>query len=348
MGVVVLPTEQPASSLEWAGEYLVDPVGGFRRWRTGDASPVDETGRSYGSLVDSLAVSPSGRHRVLYTRRGTKAILLDDRTLLRELNRSFAYAEDFDYPIALGRLPDGRSVLAHCPESIGRIRIEDVATGEVLAEQGEPGDSYFHSRLAFSPDGRHLLVNGWFWHPEATVEVHDVAAAFADPRALEVNLLRRRSDGAEAWRGEVVSACWLAADRIVVLEIPDTFEETAASKSRRGEARDKDSVPPYAGSTTLSVFGVDGTLHARNRVTVPPGLLAPCGDLVLNLHRYPTLLDPSTGRIVAEWPDLDGGNTTLCYGVNETRHPVFAYEASSRRFALAQPDHIAVLDIPSS
>jgi hypothetical protein len=339
MGIVVLPTGSPARSLEWADEYLVDPVGGFRRWRVQDGTLVRETGRSFGGLVDSLALAPtSGPYRVLYARRGTKALLLDDRTLLRELNRSYSHAEDFDYPIALGRLPDGRDVLAHCPDSIGRIRIEEVLTGEVLAEQPAPGNSYFQSRLAFSPDGRRLLVNGWFWHPEATVELHDVTAAAADPSALDVNLLRGKPDGAGAWRGEVVSACWLGSDRVAVLEVPDSFEDDEV-----------ESVGEFAGTTTLAVIGADGTLHARNRVTMAPGLLVPCGeDLVLNLHGCPSLLDPATGRIVAAWPELAAGNSTLCYGAQESRHPVYAYDPASRRLAIAQPEHIAVVDIPEN
>jgi hypothetical protein len=339
--VLTLPTGAPAKSLEWSSDgHLLDPVGGFRRWRGADGSPVSDTGRSYGSLVDSLVVSPSGRYRVLYARRGTKALLLDNRNLLRELNRSFAYAEDFDYPIALGRLPDGRDVLAHCPESIGSLRIEDVATGEILAGQPTPGNSYFHSRLAFSPSGRHLLVNGWFWHPEATIEVHDVAAALADPTALDANLLRRNSDGEDAWRGEVVSACWLDDERIAVLESPDTFESSTAETDATART--------YAGSHTLSVLSTDGTLHSRNRIDVAPGLLAPCGGHVLNLHTHPTLLDPSTGKTLAAWPHLKAGTATHCYGVNESHHPVFAYDAPSRRLALAQPDHIAVLPLPAA
>lgn len=337
MDVVALPTGSPAKSLEWVHDHLVDPVGGFRRWRAHDGSSAPETGRSYGNLVDSLVVSPSGRYRVLYARRGTKALLLDETTLLRELNRSFAYAEDFDYPIALGQLPDGRDVLAHCPESIGSLRIEDVATGEVLAEQPTPGNSYFHSRLAFNPDGRYLLVNGWFWHPEATIEVHDIAAALVNPGALEANLLRRKADGEDAWRGEVVSACWLGNDRIAVLESPDTFETSTAETDENARS--------FAGSNTLSVLGVDGTLHARNRVEVTPGLLAPCGDQVLNLHAHPTLINPATGRTVSAWTALEAGTATHCYGVRESRHPVYAYHAPSRRLALAQPDHIAVITL---
>lgn len=236
--VLALPTGSPAKSLEWVDGHLLDPVGGFRRWRTDDGTLVHETGRpgrSFGSLVDTLAVSPGGRYRVLYARRGTKALLLDDRTLLRELDRSFAFAEDFDYPIALGRLPDGRDVLAHCPESTGSLRIEDVETGEVLA-----------------------------------------------------------------------------------------------------------------GCNTLSVLGVDGTLHARNQVDVTPGLLASCGSHVLSLHTHPTLLNPATGKTLATWPHLEAGTVTHCYGVQDSHHPVYAYHTPTRRLALAQPDHIALMTLPEA
>ena len=344
MDVVALPTGSPARSLEWSDEHLVDLIGGFRRWRAEGGSLVREIGQSFGGLVDSLVVSPSGRYRALFARRGTKALLLEDHTLLRELDRSFAHAEDFDYPIAFGKLPDGREVLAHCPESIGRLRIEDVATGEILAEQPDPGNSYFHSRLAFSPDGRHLLVNGWFWHPEATIEVHDVAAALADPRALDANLLRRKTDGEDPWRGEVVSACWLGSDTIAVLESPDSFE---SSEDEDEQTR------TYDGSNTLTVLDVDGTLLARNRIAVTPGLLVPCsasGDnaLVLNLHAHPTLLDPATGQSLSAWPELDAGSASHCYGVHDSRHPVYAYDPASRRLALAQPDHIALITLPAA
>lgn len=336
-----------ATSLHWDGGELVDPVGGFQRWT---AAGVRSSGQAigYGDLFDTLAVSPSGRYQALYTRRGTKALLLDGTNLVRELNRSYYQAEAYDYPIALGRLPDGREVVAHCPDEYNRLQIDDAATGKPLARMtGECGD-YFHSRLQFSPDGRHLLVNGWFWHPEATVEVHDVLASLSDPGALGVNMLREGGGGdcggqgddgsecwqADPWRGEAAGACWLAADRIAVIEVPDGFE-------------DGDAGAEFSGTTTLAVLTPHGEVLSRNPVEVNAGVLLACGDNVLNLHGHPTLLNPVTGRTVAAWPHLDAGNTDVSYGLDPTRLPAAAYHPERRELALAQGDRIVVLGLGS-
>ena len=97
-----------------------------------------------------------------------QALLLHDGELIRELNRSHQQAGAYDYPIALGALPDGRQILVHCPDAYNVLQIEDAATGERLtAGPREPRD-VFHSRLAISPDGQHLLSAGWYWQPSAS------------------------------------------------------------------------------------------------------------------------------------------------------------------------------------
>jgi hypothetical protein len=46
-----------------------------------------------------------------------------------EVDRSFYHAKDYDYPAALGRLPDGREILVHCPDAYNVLEIEELATG---------------------------------------------------------------------------------------------------------------------------------------------------------------------------------------------------------------------------
>src|SRR6185437_17111881 len=43
----------------------------------------------------------------------------------------------------------------------------------------------FHSRLAVSTDGRHLLSAGWIWQPFDTVEIYDLPLALEQLRALD-------------------------------------------------------------------------------------------------------------------------------------------------------------------
>lgn len=82
----------------------------------------------------------------------------------RELNRSYYFAKDFDYPIALAAISGGRVVIIHCPNSYDTVEIEDAETGEVLGKK-KSDKMEFQSRLSVSADGRFLLSRGWFWHP---------------------------------------------------------------------------------------------------------------------------------------------------------------------------------------
>ncbi|WP_406007961.1 hypothetical protein OG440_18780 [Streptomyces sp. NBC_00637] len=116
----------PVRSLAWRGDELVDVVGG-RVWSSDGVER--RTAVDHGPAFDRGAVSPSGRYSVVYAERGTEARLLEGTHLLRELTRSPDHAEDYDYPVALGILRDGREVLIHCPEECNVLQIEDVASG---------------------------------------------------------------------------------------------------------------------------------------------------------------------------------------------------------------------------
>lgn len=49
-----------------------------------------------GYPLDRAVVSPPGRFQVTYSERGTKAVVLADGRIVRELNRSFGHATDYD------------------------------------------------------------------------------------------------------------------------------------------------------------------------------------------------------------------------------------------------------------
>ena len=180
---IVLPTPGAPQSLCWSGDTLVDWASG------GILHGLD--GRSVGPHVryayhfDAAVMSPDGRHAVLYERLGTKALLLKQGKILRELHRSFYHAHVYEYPVALHTLPGGRTLLAHCPDEYCRLELEDAETGERLTRRdGRPAD-VFHSRLQFSRDGRFLLSAGWVWHPVDVVQVFDVSRALEQPASLD-------------------------------------------------------------------------------------------------------------------------------------------------------------------
>ncbi|GLW57614.1 hypothetical protein Kpho01_56250 [Kitasatospora phosalacinea] len=316
-------------SLLWDGDDLLDLVGGGRRW----APDGTERGSllHWGFPFDRAALSPSGRYAAVWTERGTKGLLLETEELrvLREVNRSYYCAEDYDYPLALGRLPDGREVVVHCPEEYNELQVEDLVTGERLTTgPREPVDA-FHSRPEVSPDGRHLLVAGWVWTPVGTARVHDLAAALTDPAALDTETLFEPHSGIA---GEVGAACWLDAQRIAV-----------------STTDDPDGPGAQLGPLHLGVWSVPERrwLHL-SPLDAPTGALLARGGQVVALHGHPRLLDAATGTVLAEWPELELPRKDRAYGVTHVPSPVAALSPDGTRLAVARPDAIAVVDLPAA
>lgn len=118
-------------SLVWDGDALVDWAAGGRRFGL-DGSVTDRPVR-YSEIFDAAALSPSGEYAALITRIGTKAVILREGAIVRQLNRDFYNAEAYGYPLTFSRLSSGREVVIHCPEDYRRLEIEDVATAERIA-----------------------------------------------------------------------------------------------------------------------------------------------------------------------------------------------------------------------
>ena len=326
------------ASIAWEGDVLVDWVGGGKGWLSdGTAKPRD---RFYGGSFDRALISPSGRFSAVYAERQTKALILERGELLREIDRSYYRADSFAYPIALGRLPDGREVLAHCPKEYNVIEIEDLATGRRLTPRRGKAEDIFHSRLSFSPDGRHLLSAGWFWHPWNAVCIFDVALALDNPRSLdrlngEMTLLHNSVSEREAR-----SACWLDSDRLLVTT--DTWDLEDEDEGEDGEP--DDTALPKGSSGIWSVS--NNAWLSRETDWNPQGSLQACGGGALYVEDgCPHWWLPGGGAPL-RWPDI-----TVLQPDEPERHgivfdsPLLAAHPTERRFAAVTETGIVIVEL---
>jgi hypothetical protein len=322
-------------SLCWRGDELVDWVGGGRAFTVAGAERRANV--SYGYRFDAATASPDGRFVVIYERLGTKGLLLRDGRIVRELDRSYYFADAYEFPVALFNAPDGRLVLAHCPGDYCRLELEEAETGRPLTVSTErkPAD-FFHSQLRASPGGKRLLSAGWLWHPLSLVACYDVAQALTDPQHLD-----DRHGLAASFNPGLVdesAACWLDDDHLAV----------AASAAPEQDSIEEDREPRLhpcglavydaASRTCLSAFTMDQ----------PPGTILPLGKgHVLSLYRNPKLIKLSTGKVVHVWTELSSGRQdgSIVWGLGEDAiPPAMAFDGSGGRFAIANGDAVTVLE----
>ncbi len=306
----------------WDGDTLVDWVGGGARYGLDGACAAACVFYAYS--FDAAVALPGSDFAVIYTRRGTKGLVLRNGQVLREINRSYYQADVYEYPLAPFRLASGREVLAHCPEDYCRLEIEDLATGERLTRSisRKPSD-IFHSRLSVSPDGRFLVSAGWMWHPVDCVSLYDIEQALADPRHLDGPGM-----GMQIWADES-SATFFPDGRLAVALLGDIdSDEANPLKELRTYAA--------AGSTTpVNVVPVGrlGSLAAIGR------------DHLLALYEHPKLLDARTGRELLSWPHLRSGAQTSSILRPDPALPPIAVDSARSRFAIADTDGITVIRI---
>lgn len=308
-------------TLCWQGDALVDWVGrGMVHFLDGSSEPVPF---AVPFPFDAAIPSPSGRFTLLYQRLGTKGLILDDQGEGREINRSYYCAHTYEYPAALFRLPDGREVLAHCPERYNRLEIEDLATGERLtrAEDRRPAD-FLHSRLAANPSGTLLLSAGWLWRSWDAVRAYDVQAALADPTALD-------GEGVLPHIPRQARSAAFADDSLLVVV------EGAGLNQPAGEEPE-----------TLAVYDLaTGKCLSRAPAEAPVGTLMPVPpERVVGFYEHPKLFDLATGRVLHAWPDILTGrqNSSILHG---TPPPPMALDPQRRRFAVAEERRLRVLQV---
>ncbi|MEV6282957.1 hypothetical protein [Kribbella sp. NPDC051770] len=309
-------------SLAWDGDELVDALAGGRRWTLdGTEFPA---GIRWGSLFDRA--TSHGEYSVLYAAYGTKALLVKGDELIRELDRSYYNAEVYEYPVALGTLPDGRDVLVHCPDEYNLLEVEEVESGRRITVGERAPEDVFHSQLRVSPDGRRVLSVGWVWHPVGVAQVFELPGPLDGDGVLPLAL---------AHDADIVAGCWLDADRVVV----------AAGEDLGGAEDDAAVLGPRQ-------FGVwsyaESAWVHRHRTEYVLGWVLGQGNCLVSLSGHPRVLSVRTGELLAEWPDIPLPERVASYGFDVEPAPVAALDPTGKRLAIAVDGGIRVLEIPDS
>lgn len=310
-------------SLVWDGPDLVDWVDGGQRYRL--AGELVPRAVRYAYAFDSAVSWPGSDFAAIYTRGQTKVLILRRGDIQREVNRSYYFAGDYEYPIAIFRLNSGREVIAHCPDEYSRLEIEDLVTGEVLTKSPsrKPAD-FFHSRLVASADGRYLVSAGWLWHPVDDVRVYSVEAALSDPTHLDGDGL-----GIKAW-AEESSATFMGDGRLAVALHGIEDEGTSEVDSGRTDLRLFDLHRPQE----PEVVRVSGRLGA---------VVAVGSSHLLALYGHPRLVDLRTGSVAQSWPHIASGTQTSGIFGSASSAPVMAFDAVEMRYAFADDAGITAL-----
>lgn len=317
---VEIPCKE-TSTLAWWGKDLIDTTsdqvlkldGSFSRRTFSQGYPFDR----------GLCVEAAGSvWTVAYDNRGTKAGLLKNGKLQRELNRSYYCAKAYDYPIALLRTAAQRVVVIHCPNFYNVVEFEDADTGEMLGKKESDGME-FHSRLAVSHGGGHLLSAGWFWHP--------ICGAWLCSLDRETGIPAQDADELSfSFGSEIDSAAFLGSDRLVV----STTEEVV-----------NDDIPPAGlGPMRLAVWSIpEHKWESVVEIEQTSGIIMPWRDWVISFYDHPKAIEISTGRVVHEWEQICSGRQVGAIDLGEPAPPPIALDPEHGRFAVAGPAGVTVI-----
>jgi hypothetical protein len=317
-------------SLHWAGDSLVDYVSGGQMVN-GDGTYSDRR-VNWAFGFDRVVVSPSGRVQILYLEFGTKAIVTAGFKVVRELNRSFYCSDSYEYPICVFALADGREVIAHCPDEYNRLELEELDSGTRLTSRTGLSPDVFHSRLQASPDGGHILSAGWVWHPYGVAQLFDVDAALNRPTSLDGHSPLT----AFPLNAEVEAACWLGNDKVVISTTPEEALGTSDSSELQPNQVGVWSIAERSWVSRFTPQARVGTMHELD-------------GMILSLFGHPKLLDPGSGQVVIEWPEIDTGRrNSSIRSRDDAQPPAVAVDSSGRRFAVAEDTDVVIVDIAAA
>jgi hypothetical protein len=304
-------------SLCWHGDELIDwAIGGNRYQLDGT---ISESRVYWGYKFDNAVTSPGGRYAVIYETLGTKALILKEGNMLREINRSYYFAGLYEYPITLMCLRNGRIALAHCPDEYCKIELEEIETGQRLTARENKAADFFHSRLQVSSDGRFILSAGWYWHPFDSIEVYEIETALANPETLD-QIWQMKLDGVE---GGIHSAAFNGTDELIFTADAEIDQSPVIGRYSLEEKR------------ITSLSPVNETI----------GNLMPIGDFAVAFYEHPKLVDLKTGQVIRSWNDINTGSQNSSIIGQQEKSPPLALDPVNGRFAVAGAEAIVVVQL---
>lgn len=303
--------KRKVSTLCWRGDVLVDYVGVNRYSLTGEISNGNV---SWAYKFDRAISSNDGKYSVLFENYGTKGLVLEGDKFIREINRSYYCADDYEFPITIFNSIDGRTCLAHCPEDYNVIEIEDLKTGARLTAADRESHDFFQSRLEVNQNGKYLISAGWVWHPVDMVEVYDLSN-ISSPEFFnlyhdeEVNLF------------ELNSATFVGNSTVVVT-------------GNGEEEKDK----------FICAYEVEQKkVLSKVKLVEPAGnLMAIDENFVVGFYEHPKLINIKTGEIVKKWTNIFSGKQNSSISSQDVAPPM-AIDVVRKRFAIADEDFIHVV-----
>ena len=320
---IPLKYENQIKSLCWVGDKLVDYVGGV--------SVIDLEGNisiprvNFTYRFDGAIATRDGRYTIIFEYYGTKALLLREGEIHRELNRSFYCASSYEYPIAFIDLGDNSWGIVHCPDEYNIIEIESAETGERLTKKDREKVDFFQSRLSVSPQNRWLLSAGWIWHPLDSIMFYDLSQGLENPAFLSAHC-----DGGLGDIGlwEISNAAFLSDDELLVSGSGDQINEDSSSK------------------TAIAVYDINRRgIVSRIEIPGPTGELVPINnELALCLYQYPKILNFRTGEIGHRWDDIKTDKRNSSISAQE-RKAITAIDPRHKRFAVTTPKTIEIVSL---
>jgi len=274
---------------------------------------------------DTAIASLDGKYSLIYYKIGTKALLLKDGLILRELNRSYYMADVYEYPGVFMTL-NNRTYLIHCPFHYSRLDIEDVESGEILTDKVDrKPEDFFHSRLEISPNGKYLLSKGWIWHPWDCIKVFDIELGLMEPNTFDKFRIFPEV-------GTEVSAAFFIDDHRVLMgsseEEPIDEDETNNLPPKHMAIWD---IRSHQISKPMKINYDFGNLFAINH------------ELAWDLYKYPKILRYTTGDLIDMEENINSGiqNSSIIHHLEITIKSV--YNPISKSLAIENDGYIEIL-----
>jgi hypothetical protein len=304
----------------WDGDKLIDVATG----RTmNDDGTVSSRGFYTPFAFDRALSVRSGDvlWSAVWQNRGTKALLFKNWRVHRELNRSYYCADDYDYPLALTRIHDGRVVVAHCPNSYDVVELEDAESGGTLWTR-KTEKMEFHSRLSFSENGEWLLSAGWFWHP--------VDGAWL----CKVDISNPASDSEIdfSFGAQIDGAAFLDNDHLVVSSTEDVINEETPATGIGPMQLGVWSIPEQKWVSMVPIDTVTGTIM-------------PWRSWLISFYEHPKAIELSTGKVVRVWKEIESGRQIGSIELGSPKPPAIAMNPQYGRFAVCGEKKVHVISL---